>query len=595
MILLDTTLERTLDAWERQYSGPAWRGATLEGWLFEGRPARQAAQARLARAGIAAQLRSAYKPLLHFFLEEADLDGLAAVTVHYPVHPLARPNRYTLEAHPLADLLGAASLQFVTGTADLHYQVHLRYADGRQRHARVYAPNAAADADDGTPLLSPTGWLRVHDAAGAVVADAACGTEYRAAFDAAVDAVRQHPWGTQAPHFERLDIRIDLPGVEFDAGGDAGLVSTCEALHEDLYFTLIEFFQRQAGLPPGDRRLQPGQIVPDIRLADGPARVHVATRAFDPPEPVPAEPCQPLEHAGAPLSPAQIAAHLAALGGEALQATSRQGRPVPGTYLAGPGPAVFISGGQHANETSGIVGALRAAHILRATGTAHFALVAAENPDGYALHRELCAHHPRHMHHAARYSALGDDVAYRASEPLLEQHARRAALARSGARLHINLHGYPAHEWTRPLSGYLPRQFESWTLPKGFFLLLRHHTGWGEVAEQLMNGVCARLARVPGLVAFNARQAARYEAHAMEKGFDTRHGIACVVAETEQEMAPLSLISEFPDETVYGDAFRYAHTVQMETVLAATAVFQDVARLCPDRAGWRGLDGGRAA
>ena len=580
MILLDTLFERTLDAWVHQYGTAAWRGATLEGWLFEGPLARRAAEARLASAGVTTRLRSAYKPLLHFFLEEADRDGLAAVTVQYPVHPLARPNRYTLEAYPLADLLGDATLRFVPGTADLHYQVDLRYTDGRSQQVQVFAPNAPATADDGAPLLSPTGWLRVRDAAGATVTDAACVTEYRASFDAAIEAVRGHPWGKQAPHFERLDIRVDVPGMEFDASGDTGLVSTYEALHEDLYFTLIEVFQRHAGLPPGDRRLQPGQIVPDVRHVDGPARVRVALRAFDPPQAEPAAPpvVHRLDNAEAPLEPAWIAAHMAALGGAPFQAMSRQGRPVLGTYVAGPGPAVFISGAQHANETSGVVGALRAGHALRTAGTAHFALVAAENPDGYALHRELCAQHPRHMHHAARYSALGDDIAYRAGEPRLEQAARRQALQRSGACLHINLHGYPAHEWTRPLSGYLPRQFESWTLPKGFFLLLRHHPGWADAAQLLIDGVAARLARLPGLVDFHARQAASYQAHALEKGFDTRHGIACVVTESEQEMAPLSLISEFPDETVYGAAFRFAHTVQTETVLAAVAVYQDLVR-----------------
>jgi len=588
MILLDTCFERTLEAWQREYAGGAWCGAALEGWLFEDRAARRAAEARLARAGVAARLRSAYKPLLHFFLEEVELAGLASATVHYPVHPLARPNRFTLEAYPLVDLLADATLRFVAGTADLHYRVELRYADGRQVQASVFAPNVAGSADDGTPLLSPTGWLRLRDAGGAVVQDAACDTEWRAAFDAAVRAVREHPWSHEAPHFERLDIRVDLPGMEFDAAGDAGLVSTYEALHEDLYFTLIEYFQRHAGLPPGDRRLRPGQIVPDVRPAAGPARVRVALRPFAGPVSEPAAvPPLDLARAEAPLEPAQIAAHMAALGGEPFQAQSRQGRPVLGAYFAGPGPAVFISGAQHANETSGVVGALRAAQALRAAGPAHFALVAAENPDGYALHRELCGQHPRHMHHAARYSALGDDIAYRSGEPVWEQAARRHALARSGARLHINLHGYPAHEWTRPLSGYLPRQFESWTLPKGFFLLLRHHPGWGEAAQQLMDGIALRLARVPGLVAFNARQAARYRAHALEAGFDTRHGIACVVAESSVEMAPLSLISEFPDETVYGAAFRYAHTVQMETVLAAVAVYQELAPRCASLSGLR--------
>lgn len=579
MILLDACIERTLNTWEQRYGSPAWRGATLEGWLFEGQAARRAAEARLARAGVRATLRSAYKPLLHFFLEEVDIAGLEQVTVRYPVHPLARANRYTLEAYPLAELL-VAELQFVAGTDDLNYQVELRYRGGEVRREQVYAPNDKVKADDGTPLLSPTGWLRVRDARGRTVLDAACATEFQQAYQLAMQAIRLHSWGSESPHFERLDIRVHLPGLEFNAGGTASLVSTYEALHEDLYFSLIEFFQRHAGLPPGDRRLQPGQIVPDVRPTDGPARVHVATRAFTPPAAVPSVPAAPLDAVEAPLDFAQIAAHVTALGGSPISAVSRQGRPVLGTYVAGTGPSVFISGGQHANETSGVVGALRAARALHDRGGAHYALVALENPDGYALHRELCAHHPEHMHHAARYSALGDDVAYRIGTPLLEQQARRVALQRSAARLHINLHGYPAHEWTRPLSGYLPRQFESWTLPKGFFLLLRHHPGWADVADELMNEICAQLARVAGLVEFNRRQAARYAAHALQPAGETRHGIISVVAESALELAPLTLISEYPDETLYGSEFRQAHTVQMHTVLAAVSAYHGLAHRC---------------
>ncbi|MGH8819278.1 MAG: peptidase M14, partial [Achromobacter pestifer] len=248
---------------------------------------------------------------------------------------------------------------------------------------------------------------------------------------------------------------------------------------------------------------------------------------------------------------------------------------VLGTYVRGPGPAVFISGAQHANETSGVVGALRAAQTLAAGGNAHFALIAAENPDGYALFNRLREHHPRHMLHASRYSALGDDIAYREHAPFFERDGRHQAHAISGAQLHINLHGYPAHEWTRPLSGYLPRNFELWTVPKGFFLVLRHHPGWGERARRLIEGVTARLARnVPGLVEFNARQLELFHAHALESGFDVLNGIPVQVTESDREELPLALISEFPDETVYGDRFVFAHTVQMETVLAATELYR---------------------
>ena len=233
-----------------------------------------------------------------------------------------------------------------------------------------------------------------------------------------------------------------------------------------------------------------------MRRHDGAARVRISVEAFTPISAVtPALPGFPLAQAREPLSAAQIAGCMAALGGDTFQATSRQGRPVLGTYLRGPGPAVFISGAQHANETSGVVGALRAAQALAASGKGHFALIAAENPDGYALFARLREQHPRHMLHASRYSALGDDIAYRERAPFFERDGRHQAHAISGAQLHINLHGYPAHEWTRPLSGYLPRHFELWTIPKGFFLVLRHHPGWGERARRLIEGVTARLAR----------------------------------------------------------------------------------------------------
>jgi len=578
VILLDTVFERTLDAWIQTYAAPAWRGACLEGWLFEGQPARRQAEARLAQAGVAARLRSAYKPLLHYFLEEVDTAELRRAVVRYPVHPRAAPNRYTLEAYPLAGLLRGVELAFEAGGAELlaphlRYHVALHYADGRVLHQDVHAPNHVSNGAEGA-ALSPTGWLRVRDVDGSVRVDEPCSTEYEALYRAALDCVRAQPW-QQEPYFPRLELRADIPAIELALDHDEDLVSTCEALHEDLYFSLLEHFQRLSGRPPGDRGLRPGQIVPDVRPHDGPARLRISVQPFEPAGPVQPEPLPcPLEEIDAPLTPGHIAGQMAALGGEPLQVRSLQGRPVQGAYFAGPGPAVLISAGQHANETSGVVGALRAAHALRRAGDAHFALIAAENPDGYALHQAYCAVHPRHMHHAARYSALGDDVAYREHAPRYEQQARIDALAESDAQLHINLHGYPAHEWTRPLSGYLPRLFELWTVPKGFFLVMRHHPGWKRQAQRLVDGVTARLAQVPGLLEFNARQTALFEAHAGQRGFDLVNGIAVTLAESDREMAPLALLTEFPDETVYGERFRFAHTVQCATALAAVETYR---------------------
>jgi hypothetical protein len=585
-LLLDLTLPRTLDRWVSDFAHTPWRTARVEGWLFEGAPARRAAEQRLASAGIQATLRSSYKPLLHYFLEEVDCADLAAATVTYPVHPNASPRRFLLEAYPLAGLLPGCTLRFEPGTADLNYQVALTLKDDRQVSARVFAPNRIHTDPLGETLLSPAGWLRTTSPSEPLAhRDAAFETDYEQVFARVLQTVSEHPWPAQEPYFERLDIRVDMPGIEQTLAVGHECISTPEALHEDIYFSLLEVFQRRSGRAAHDRRLQAGQIVPDVRSSHAAPRLRIGLSRFDAsaagPQAGPGVSYQPLEQLDTAPHADRIAAEMQGLGGRRFGARSRQGRPVHGLYQAGPGAAVLISAGQHANETSGVVGALRAAQALqaaeRAGGKAHFALIALENPDGYALHGELCLQHPRHMHHAARYSALGDDIEYREQPPLYEREAREQALALSGARLHINLHGYPAHEWTRPLSGYLPRGFEQWTIPKGFFLILRHHPGWEARGRALLEQVCAALDQVDGLAGYNARQMALYECHAGKLPFDVINGTACLQSESSRPGAPLTLITEFPDETVHGEQFRFAHTVQMSAVLAAVRAWQDIA------------------
>lgn len=582
--LLELTLPRTLDRWVAQFEQREWRGAHIQGWLFEGLAARRAAERRLAAAGVQAQLRSAYKPLLHYFLEEIDCSTLAAVKVHYPVHAHASPHRFLLEAYPLAGMLPDCKLEFVSGTDELHYQLALTRRDGGQMQASVFAPNRIHIDHIGATLLSPTGWLRARMQPGEVASlDSAQQTDYEQLFERILETVKQYHWPAQEPYFERLDIRVDLAGIEQALPVDHECISSHEALHEDIYFSLLEIFQRQSGRLENDRRLQPGQIVPDVRVSNSAPRLRICLNRFDVQTQDLCGPTQPIAEQSLDLldgaaHPTRIAAEMDRLGGQRLTALTRQGRQVKGMYQAGPGAAVLISGGQHANETSGVVGALRAAQILKARGDAHFALIALENPDGYALHRELCTQHPHHMHHAARYSALGDDIEYREQAPLYEREVREQALTLSGAQLHINLHGYPAHEWTRPLSGYVPRGFELWTIPKGFFLILRHHPGWQAQGRALLEHVSAALLKVAGLPAYNARQMALYHHHAGQLPFEVINGSACTQSETTRPGAPVTLITEFPDETVDGERFRFAHSVQMETVLAAVSAWQRLTR-----------------
>lgn len=568
-LIFESRFERTLDVLVSRYADA--RGSRIEAWLFEDEKSRRRAEQKLAERGVEARFRSAYKPLLSFFLEEVDVAAFAEIHIVYPVHSACPKNRFLLETYPLAALVGTAKLTFEAGQeGDLFYQVRLIGKDGRCETKKVFAPNRVHTDFIGETLLSPTGWI-VLDGAGA---GERLKTDYEALFEASMEAVIGHDWGKREPYFDELNISVTLPIEDRRLSFGEEAISLIEALHEDFYFSLLEVFQKKSGRPLGDRGLQPGQIIPEIRFSDAPSSVLVETRPLSTAESV--ADYQPLAPAKAPISAEQVRAELTAIGGIGFEARSRSGRIVEARYHAGGDQAVMISGGQHPNETTGIIGALRAAQELAGRPDAHFTVSPLENPDGYQVHWRLRADNPYHMHHAARYTALGDDLEYRSGERLFEKAIRVEAERLSGARLHVNLHGYPSHEWTRPLSGYVPRNFAMWTLPKGFFLVMRHHAEWSGIAEALIDRVSARLAALPGLVDYNDAQIRLFETHAGETGFRIINGIPCLISTDDRHTAPLTLITEYPDETIYGDGFIDGHTAQMETVLAAYEAFQEL-------------------
>jgi hypothetical protein len=575
-ILLDEQVPRTLDNLVRDWANGAHRGTRLEAWLFEDEVARRRAETQLAQAGVTARIRSAYKPLVHAFLEEIDTGDLKRVTVRYPVHEKADRMRFLSEAYPLAALFEGVEMRFEPGDADLNYRVTAEYNDGRAAEHVVFAPNALRSNHLDQVDLCPTGWLRVTGrSGGAPDLDEPLETEIEQVFHAVMKTLMAHEWPPEEPYAETLAIDVTIPGIERPLAYGDEVVSTREALHEDFYFSILEFFKHKSGRPPADRGLQPGQIVPDIRAGDGDAHVRVTLRSFGAPQD-PVRPEQDIETADAAPGLAQIYRELAALPGEIVEGNSVEGRPVRGIYRPGSRPAVLVTSGQHANETSAPVGSLRAMRRLLAKPETNVAYIAVENPDGYALHGRLCEGSPRHMHHAARYTSRGNDLEYGRAELVFEIGARNRLLEMSGAQLHVNLHGYPAHEWTRPFTGYLPRGFELWSIPKGFFLVMRHHPSWEQAARTLIEAVTKGLSAVPGLAEFNRRQIEICAIHSGGTPYEIINDIPCLLTAETRHPTPLTLITEFPDETIYGDAYRFSHTVQMATVIAAEEAFASI-------------------
>ena len=68
--LLERSFPRTTRSLLDEYATPAYQGYHLEAWVFDDEAERQATETAFRAAGISARLRSAYKPLVHFFLEE---------------------------------------------------------------------------------------------------------------------------------------------------------------------------------------------------------------------------------------------------------------------------------------------------------------------------------------------------------------------------------------------------------------------------------------------------------------------------------------------------------------------------------------------
>lgn len=570
-MIFEKRFERSLDKLISHFSDASMKGATVEAWLFDDLPSRQATEAKLQALGITAKLHSAYKPLVHFFLEDVDCGNLKQVSIAYPAHEACAPNRFLLETYPLTKLTGDAEVGFKpSGKQDFTYQVTLTDKNGTVTQHEVFAPNRTHQDAIGETLLSPTGWLKVTHQG--TITSERFETDFEQLFHAGIAAVTSHTWGDTEPYFEELNIAVSLPVKDQKLAYAEEAISLTEALHEDFYFSLLEVFQKKSGRPLGDRGLQPGQIVPEIIYADAGPSIRITARALSTQDSTGES--QTLATAQAPLFAAQIAQELEHIGGEAFSAQSRSGRSVLGRYIKGTDEPMIISGGQHANETTGVVGALRAAHELKSHKGAHFTISPQENPDGYELHRRLCADNPKHMHHAARYTAMGDDLEYRSGEKLWEKAIRTQAEALAGAKLHVNLHGYPSHEWTRPLSGYIPRGFGMWTLPKGFFLIVRHHSDWAQQSEELVDHVTRHLASIDGLVDYNNAQIALFEKHAGETGFRIINGFPCLIGVDDRHTVPLTLITEYPDETIYGEDFIRGHTAQMETVLSAYEALQ---------------------
>ncbi|RJF72659.1 hypothetical protein D3875_15035 [Deinococcus cavernae] len=550
----------------------------LDVWVSLGRQGRAALQTALQERfpGSVVHVMSCYKPLvcaLRPRVEGWQAQPPRHLHLRYPVLPDAHPERFLLEAYPLAGWAAQLGSRFTAEpTLDTLPEdalpEYLLDVDGEVM--RVAVPVRQGHAVTGEAIQRMTGRIRV---------DGTLTLDFPTAFEALWDAyhawLEAQVWPDTAPFFDVLRVTARLPAEREELAYDHEALDLTEVLAEELYFGTQEFFQRRAGVEAGSRTLQMGQIIPLVQLSTQEVglEVHSGSAAALAPE-QPTARLPDLQRLDRPPTPAEARHWLGTSPAGTVAARSVRGRPV-WSFGAGQG-GLLVTGGQHANESTGVVAALRAVQELGLQERAvlpdavPLTVIPLENPDGYALFDWLCREqHPAHMHHAARYTALGDDLEYR-PHPHHERAGRVAALA-GEPRLHVNLHGYPAHEWARPLAGYVPRGFEAWTLPKGFCLIFRHRPDQEARAGALASFITGELARQPDLMALNARQLAVYEAHTSLRPYRVIHGTPCLFTAHDTLDGPLVLLTEYPDETVTGPAFLLGQRAQFAVIQAALA------------------------
>jgi hypothetical protein len=135
--------------------------------------------------------------------------------------------------------------------------------------------------------LVATGWLKAS-INGAVAIDERVKTDYERFWDEyqsnALPKIRDYilalhsgkPDPHNAPHFDELRVDVQLSEPDFRIGIDQERISTLEALHEDIYFETLLFFDLLGNTTCGKPLRYPGRVVPGIkpsREGKGEARV----------------------------------------------------------------------------------------------------------------------------------------------------------------------------------------------------------------------------------------------------------------------------------------------------------------------------------
>ena len=221
------------------------------------------------------------------------------------------PTRWLLELFPIDEVLARdlpidrSRIVFEKAPADAPtYQVDATAADGRVLYAASFTPATVVRPyfdrfPDYEKVRVTTGWVTATVGSRRTldqrietdperVWDIFQSKTLPRIYDYVMSVGEGKPRPEDAPHFGELTVDVSLSEPEYDLGIDKERISSLEALHEDVYFGTLHFFDVLGKMGRGQPLDYPGHVVPIMRpLRTGQAgRAEISFKGFTTPRPM---------------------------------------------------------------------------------------------------------------------------------------------------------------------------------------------------------------------------------------------------------------------------------------------------------------------
>lgn len=303
--------------------------------------------------------------------------------------------------------------------------------------------------------------------------------------------------GITSPLFEKLEIVYEGAGIEEELPVKNELNSSLEALYEDLYFNLLDYFKILGRKKVGKLYTSPGGIIPKMYLSEdiyknvtGEISLFVKTdvqketmlksitfnekgqmnqfhfsnnKTFHVSQIENVSIPEHLKQLESPISKVVYVNHSYLRRSIfAVECAKRHEQSfISGIKKSNEKHTVIIETGHHANEVSSIPAAEKLIKKLQNEYSNYLnkmnvIIILNANPDGEALLRQLTKDHPKWKHHAARFNAVGLEFAHLKfhKTEFGEADVLPNLLKKWVPDVVIDNHGIPAHEWVQPFAGY---------------------------------------------------------------------------------------------------------------------------------------------